>query len=99
MQEVQKLLSNPLIRYGLRAAAPEVAVGIELIMGTVGAIMGSKKRVPYAKHLLALTTVIDKRLAEVLEVLATTKSKHRRREYEVRAHELLGILNEWEKIT
>jgi hypothetical protein len=99
MEQVQRLLNNPLFKTGLRIAAPEVAVGVELLMSTVGAIMGSKDRVPYAKHLLALTTVIDRRLAEVLEKLATTESKYRRREYEVRAHELLGILNEWEKIT
>ena len=94
MQEVQKLLSNPVFQLGLKAVAPEIAIGLDLIIAATSAFMGMGD-----DGVDMLLSVIDERLAEVLKELATTKSKHRRREYEVRAHELLGILNEWEKIT
>ena len=99
MQEVQKILNNPLLRLGLKTVAPELALGIDLAVMTYDAILGGSQRIPYAKHLLGLTNTIDKRLAELLEGIATTQSKHKRRDYEIRAHELLGILNEWTKIT
>ena len=99
MKEVQNILSNPLLKQGLKLVAPEIAIGIDLVVTAYNALLGGEKRIPYAKHLLALTTVIDKRLAVLLEDLATTKSKARRRRCEIRIHELLGILNEWEKIT
>ena len=95
MQEVQKILSNPLVSAGLKIAAPEIALGVDLAVTVVGSLFGSRRRKPSATKLLA---AIDKRLAKVLEDLATTESKHYRRECEIRAHELLGVLNEWEKL-
>ena len=95
MNEVQKVLQNPVIRAGLKIAAPEIALGVDLAVTIAGSLFGSRKRKPSAQKLLF---VIDKRLATVLEALATTTSEHYRREYEIRAHELLGILNEWEEI-
>ena len=91
MQEIQKLLSNPLIRHGLKVVAPELAIGIDLVSSFFSATAWE----PSVEDMLA---VIDKRLAVILEGIATTTSKRKRRRLEIRAHELLGILNEWEKI-
>ena len=91
MEEVKAILNNPIIKNGLRIAAPEIALGVEIISG-----LFSSKRTTSAEQLLA---VIDKELARVLETLATTESKNHRRECEIRAHTILGLLNEWEKIT
>jgi hypothetical protein len=41
-----------------------------------------------------VVAVIDQRLASILKDLATTRSKHYKQECEIRAHELLGILND-----
>ena len=96
MEEVQKILQNPLVKAGLKVAAPEIALGVDLAILVVGSIFGSrKKKKPSAEKLLG---AIDKRLADILKDLALTKSKGFRQECEIRAHELLGILNEWEKI-
>jgi hypothetical protein len=35
MEEVQKVLNNPVIRQGLKVAAPELALGVELAVGFV----------------------------------------------------------------
>jgi len=94
MDEIQKLLNNPVIKNGLRIASPEIALGVE-ILSAVGSGLFQGKKTPKATELLA---VIDKRLAKVLNDLATTESRYYRRECETRAHELLGILNEWEKL-
>lgn len=96
MEAVQKILQNPLVLNGLKMVAPEVALGVDLAMTVVSGIFGSRKRKPSAVKLLA---AIDKRLAQVIKDLATTKSKYYRRECEIRAHELLGVLNEWDKLS
>lgn len=93
MKEVQNILNNPLLKQSLRLVAPEVFLGLELLTA-IGSNLFT--RTPSVEELVA---VIDKRLAVILQDLATTKSQSRRRQCEVRAHELLGILNEWEKIT
>lgn len=93
MEAVNAVLKNPLIKNGLAIAAPEIAIGVELVSGIFGGLLGSNKR--SAEQLLA---VIDQELANVLKDLATTKSKHFRRECEIRAHTLLGILMEWDKV-
>lgn len=76
-------------------AAPEIAFGLDLAVSAVGLLFGSSKKSPTAEQVLH---VIDARMAEVISDIATTKSKRYRRECETRLHELLGILNEWEKI-
>ena len=93
MQQVQNLLNNPVFKLTLKAIAPEIAIGLDLIVKTIGDIMGSYD------PLDALLSVIDERLAEVLQELSSTRSEFHRRNLEVRAHELLGILNEWEQVT
>ncbi|MCV0439710.1 MAG: hypothetical protein K5880_13875 [Hydrogenophaga sp.] len=95
MDEVQKVLQNPLVRTGLKTVAPQVALGVDLAVTVVGGLFGSRKRKPSAAKLMA---VIDKQLAKVLEDLATTESKHYRNECEIRAHTLLGVLMEWDRI-
>ncbi len=92
MDEVKKILSNPILRTGLKMAAPEVALGIDLAMLLFGSL-GARK-----PSIAALLRVIDQRLAVILKELAETESRLRRSELEIRAHELLGLLNEWDKI-
>lgn len=91
MDEVKKLLQDPLILQGLRIVAPEIAIGIDL----VSSVFGISRRRRSAEQVLA---IVDKRLAEALRELATTKSKFRRNECEIRAHELLGVLNDWQRV-
>lgn len=91
MDEVQKLLNNPVLRQGLKIVAPEIGLGVDLVVG----LFGAAKKEHSAKQLMS---VIDKELAKVLEDLATTESRHYRRECEIRAHTLLGVLMEWDKI-
>lgn len=92
MYELEKILRNPILRTGLKAVAPEVALGVNLIMAIRGTVL---ERDPSIADLLQ---VIDRNLAETLEILATTESAHVRKEHEIRAHTLLDILNEWSKI-
>ncbi len=89
MEAVTQVLNNPIIRTGLKVVAPEIAVAVEVAMLF---LKKRKKRASIEKLLEA----IDKRLAKTLETLATTESKGLRRECEIRAHELLGVLNEWD---
>ena len=96
MEAVTNLLSNPVIKQGLRMAAPEIALGVDLGVTIVGSLFRGRKKEKAAKRLLV---VIDSELAKVLETLATTKSKHMRKECEIRVHTLLGVLNEWDKIS
>lgn len=94
MKEVQNILNNPLLKQSLKLVAPEVFLGLDLLTVIGSSFFSSDP--PPAKDLVA---IIDKRLAAILKDLATTRSVLDRRRCEVRAHELLGILNEWEKIT
>lgn len=91
MDEVQKILKNPLVSQGLKTVAPQVALGVDIVT----AMFASQRRKPRVEDILS---IIDKRLAEVLKALATTESKHYRQECEIRAHELLGVLNKLEHV-
>jgi len=95
LNNVQSVLNNPIVRQGLMIAAPEIALGIDLVVTITKGLFGSRKHSPSA---LELITIIDKRLAELLQQLATTKSRIMRSELEIRVHELLGILNSISKI-
>jgi len=94
MDAVTKILSNPVLRQSLKILVPQVALGVDLAVTLVGAYLKTRKRKASIEKLLK---AIDTRLAVVLERLATTESKGVRQECEVRAHELLGVLNEWHK--
>lgn len=96
MDAVKNVMSNPVVKQGLKIVAPELVLGVNLAVDLVGPLFRKKKKTPSATKLLA---VIDKELAKVLETLGTTQSRGRQRECEIRAHTLLGVLNEWEKIT
>ncbi len=89
MDEVNKILSNPIVSGGLKIVAPQIALGIELIRS-----LFSSSSKPSLKQLLS---AIDSQLASLLKELATTKSKFRRQELEIRIHTILSILNEWDK--
>lgn len=89
LSNVQDVLSNPVIRQGLKIVAPEIAIALEIVQGLFG------KKKPQASDVLK---IIDARLADLIRQLATTKSRLLRNELEIRIHELLGILNSWNKI-
>jgi hypothetical protein len=89
LNEVKKILSNPIVKTGLRVVAPELVIGVDLALSVADGLFKSKPSTE------TLVSVVDKRLAEMLSEIATTESKHYRRECEIRAHELLFILNEW----
>jgi hypothetical protein len=94
VEKVTDILNDPIVRAGLAVASPEVALGIELVLGVTEALFGPKP--PTVSMLLA---VIDKQLADLLSELATNPSHLRKKELEIRTHELLRLLNNWGKIS
>jgi hypothetical protein len=92
LNEVNNILSNPLVSQGLKLAAPEIMLGVQLL-GNVGGIFKKKN-----SKIQGMIGAVDKRLAENLETLATTQSDALKAECEIRCHELLGILNLWSKL-
>ena len=90
MNEVLTILSNPLILQGLKIASPSVCLGVDVAL----AIINNKTKPSVA----ALLSVIDKQLALILKELSSVKSAYRKQELEIRAHTLLNILHEWDKI-
>lgn len=94
MDEVAKILSSPAVRAGLKVVAPEIGLGVDLAITIVKGLFGSGRK-PKAESLVA---VLDKQLAGLLKELATTKSKLRQQELEIRIHALLGIILEWDKL-
>lgn len=96
MRAVRDILNDPVLRHSLKIVAPELTLGVELAVALVDKFLENRKKSQSAK---ALVNLIDNRLAKVLRDLATSDSVHYRRECEIRAHELLGILNAWDKMT
>ena len=96
MLKIEGVLNDPVVRQGLTIAAPEVVLIADVAMAVIGGLFGSRKKKPTAEMVLH---IIDTRLAEILHSLSNSPSPALKRELETRAHELLGILNEWEKIT
>ena len=93
MEEVRKILQNPIVRNGLRIVAPEIGVGIDLVLLVADVLFASNE--PGVQQLLA---VIDRQLAGILEQLVEVRTEAQKQELEIRAHTLLGILNDWGKI-
>jgi hypothetical protein len=92
MDKVTELLSNPAIRAGLSAVSPSLSLGVEAVL----AIVSSLRRKPGVDELLA---IIDDKLAKALRELATKNPPFfYKRELEIRAHQLLEIVMEWEKV-
>lgn len=91
VEKVTEVLNNPAVKMGLKMVAPEVAIFADMIVPAVGLMFG-RRRKPKADKLVA---VIDEQLADILQDLATTESRARQRELEIRAHTLLGILVKW----
>lgn len=93
---VGRVLDNPIVKAGLRLAGPQaslIADGLKALMLAFG---GRRKRKYKAKDVFK---IIDKRAAELIETLATTRSKHERDEVEIRLHELLEIGQRWDRKT
>jgi len=95
LKNVEAVLGNPVVSMGLKMVAPQLAVGVDLLMSAVDGLFSSRRA---SKKLKNLSQAVDGRLAHLLEEIATTKSKHYRRECEIRAHEILHMLHEWEQI-
>lgn len=89
LSNVQQVLSNPVLRQGLKIVAPEVSIALEIIDSLF------IESPPLASDVLK---IIDLRLADLLKQLATKQSDLLRNELEIRIHELLGVLNAWNKI-
>lgn len=89
LSNVQSVLSNPVLRQSLKIIAPEVSIALEIVNSLF------LKQEPIASDVLR---IIDLRLADLLKQLTITKSELLRSELEIRIHELLGILNAWNKI-
>jgi hypothetical protein len=87
MEKVTKILTNPAIKAGLKIAAPELVLGLDLVVSTFS--FKKKRRVK------KIVRILDKHLAAAIETIATTDSSSLRKEYEIRAHEILSIFNEW----
>lgn len=93
MDEVTKILSSPAVRAGLKIAAPEIGLTVDLVLTIVNGLFKARRK-PKLDDLLA---VMDKQLAVMLQELSTTKSKFRQQELEIRIHTLLGVILEWDK--
>ena len=92
MDRVTELLSNPAIRAGLTAISPSLSVGVEAAL----VIASSFRHKPGVADLL---NIIDEKLAKVLRQLTTEDPPFfYKRELEIRAHQLLEIMVEWEKV-
>ncbi len=92
MDKVTELLTNPVMRAGLAAVSPNLGLSVEATL----AVVSSLRRKPGVTELL---DIIDDRLVKVLKALATTNPPFfYKRELEIRAHQLLEIIMEWEKV-
>ena len=89
MDAVTNILSNPALRAGL---GNSMSIGLE-----VATILYSKIAMEVSNQ--RLLSLIDRELAYWAKEYSTTKSVVYKRELEIRIHTILGILNEWEKIT
>ena len=89
---VQKTLANPVVQQGLRLLAPEISIMTGVIGGLIGAF--KTKQDHTAAEVLNL---MDARLAQLLELISKEKNSLLRKEYEIRLHEILGILTSWQK--
>ena len=92
MDKVTALLSNPAIRAGLTTISPSLGLGVEAAL----VVVSSLRRKPGVAELL---NIMDDKLAHVLKTLATENPPFfYKRELEIRAHQLLEIVMEWEKV-
>jgi L-cysteine desulfidase len=95
LARVDAVLSNPVIRTGLKVAAPEVALAVDALRALTGGLFS--KRQHAASEVIG---VMDQRLAVYIQELAKKEtSKSRKKELEVRIHELLGVLDAWDKVS
>lgn len=92
MDKVTALLKNPVVRTGLKIASPELAIGVEVALALVQSMQ------PRKPDITELLKIIDKKLASILEQLSEEQPLHYKRELEIRAHQLLEIIVEWNKI-
>lgn len=92
MDRVTELLANPVIRAGLTTVSPNLGLGIEATLAVVSSLK-------HKRGVAELLDIIDDKLAKILKELATNQPPpFYKRELEIRAHQLLEIVVEWEKI-
>lgn len=92
LSKVNAVLSNPVIRTGIKVASPEVGLALEIVR-----TFSSTQRTRTANEVIK---VIDQRLSEHLHMLGDQGiSKGFRSELEIRVHELLGTLDAWDKVS
>lgn len=95
LSKVDAALSNPAVRTGLRMASPEAALALDALRALTGGLFSKKTHA--ASEVLG---VIDARLANYIRELARKGiSKPRKEELEIRIHELLGVLDAWDKVS
>lgn len=86
MDEITRTINNPAVKSGLMLLAPEIAFGVQAVVGLFSL---------WTKHKPDVTdvlSIIDRQVAAMLEELSHSKSKLRREELEIRIHTLLGVL-------
>lgn len=92
---IDSVLGNPLVRAGLRTVSPEAALAVDAIRLLAGGLI--RKRGHAASEVIA---VMDQRFAGYIkELTKENTSAPRKRELEVRIHELLGVLDAWDKVS
>lgn len=95
MNKVSNLLSNPAVVSGLRLVAPQLSTTIGLL-SAVGATLFAGGEQKTAAHVLEY---VDDRIAELIQSISgsTHVSEAKARECEIRIHELLELLFQWDK--
>lgn len=92
---VDAVLGNPAVRAGLRIASPEAALAVDVVRALASGLI--QKRGHAASEVVA---VIDQRFAGYIRDLTQKGiSEPRKRELEIRIHELLGVLDAWDKVS
>jgi len=92
LDQVASTLNNPVVAAGLRLVAPELVWGVQAMQ----LVFGGRRRRPSAKKVLV---VLDKRLSELITELSRPRSDAHRKELEIRIHEILHVLQEWDKLS
>lgn len=93
LSSVNAILGSPAVRAGLKIAAPELTLAVDLAR-----LVGATLTRPRSRQARELVAAIDERVAEYIGKLADpTSSKAIKRELEIRTHELLGVLQAWKQ--
>lgn len=91
MDKLRLTLNNPIILTGLKLVSPELVTLGQMVAGVFS--KRGKKR-----ELNKLLQVIDEEIADCLERLSNAKSSAMKNELQIRVHELLHVLQKWERV-